>query len=166
MLVKFDACSVRCKQDQDMNAGCTSPLNMGLGFLLVLLSALQAALQTCHLPIQNLPFAAGLHQLPLKLHATHTSECQVFLSCRAPCGSRSFFRCVIIQNPYAYNSIAILVKIKTCDLNISCMITSKQSSILLVATKDESELSHGQTVPWTCPTYCLRFKTSSNRQAS
>ncbi len=74
-LVKFDACSVRCKQDQDMNAGCTSPLNMGLGFLLVLLSTLQAALQNCHLPTQNLPFAAGLHQLALKLHATHTSEC-------------------------------------------------------------------------------------------
>ncbi len=50
-LVKFDACRVRCKQDQDMSAGCTSPLDMGLGFLLVLLSTLQAALQTCHLPI-------------------------------------------------------------------------------------------------------------------
>ncbi len=77
-LVKLYACSVRYKQDQDMNAGCTSPLNMGLSFLLVLLSTLQAALQTCHLLTQNLPFAAGLHQLPLKLHATHTSECQVF----------------------------------------------------------------------------------------
>jgi len=76
-LVKFDACSVRCKQDQDMNAGCTSPLNMGLGFLLVLLSTLQAALQNCHLPTQNLPFAAGLHQPPLKLHATYRSEYQV-----------------------------------------------------------------------------------------
>jgi len=32
-LVKLYACSVRYKQDQDMNAGCTSPLNMGLSFL-------------------------------------------------------------------------------------------------------------------------------------
>ena len=101
LLVMFDACSVLHKHDQDMNAGCTSPLNMGLGLLLVQFSTLQAALQTCHLPIQNLPFAAGLHQLPLKLHATHSSECQGFLSCRAPCGPRSFFRCKIIQNPYA-----------------------------------------------------------------
>ena len=87
---------------------------------------------------------------------TQFSECQVFLSCRTPCGPRSFFRCTIIQNPYAYNSIATLAKHKTCNLNISCIITSKQSSSLLVATKDESELSHGQTVSWTCPTCCLR----------
>lgn len=114
----------------------------------------------------NLPFAASLHQLPLKLHATHTSECQVFLSCRAPCGSRSFYSCMIIQNLYAYNSIAILDQIKTFDLNISCMIASKLNSGLLVATKDESELSHGQTVPWTCPTCCLRFKTSQQQHTN
>ena len=82
VLVKFHACSVRRKQDQDMNAGCKSPRDMGLGFLLVLLSTLQAALQTCHLPIQKFPFAAGLHQLPLKLHATHISECQVLFCVR------------------------------------------------------------------------------------
>ena len=155
VLVKFDV-YVQCKHDQDMNAGCTSPVNMSLGLLLVLFSTLQAALQTFHLPIQNLPFAAGLHQLPLKLHATHSSECQVFLSCRTPCGPRSFFRCTIIHNPYAYNSIATLAKHKTCNLSISCIITSKQSSSLPVATKDESEMSHGQTVSWTCPTCCLR----------
>ena len=56
---------------------CTSPLNMGFGSLLVLFNALQAAPQICHLPIQNLLLAAGLHQLPLKLHATHRSKCQV-----------------------------------------------------------------------------------------
>ncbi len=56
---------------------CTLPLNVGQGILLRLFSALQPALQICQLSIQKLPVAAGLHQLPLKLHATYTSECQV-----------------------------------------------------------------------------------------
>ncbi len=56
---------------------CTLPLNIGQGILLRLFSALQPALQICHLPVQNLPFAAGLHQPPLKLHATYRSEYQV-----------------------------------------------------------------------------------------
>ncbi len=47
---------------------CTSPLNVDQCILLKLLSALQHVLQICHLPVQNLPVPAGLHQLPLKLH--------------------------------------------------------------------------------------------------
>ena len=56
---------------------CTLPLNVGQGILLRLFSALQPALQICQLSIQKLPVAAGLHQLPFRLHAAHTFECQV-----------------------------------------------------------------------------------------
>ncbi len=71
----YALCGVRRTKAQMLR--CTLPLNIGQGILLRLFSALQPALQICHLPVQNLPFAAGLHQPPLKLHATYRSEYQV-----------------------------------------------------------------------------------------
>ena len=129
--VKFHAYNVWCKQDQDMTAGCTLPLYMALSFLLVLFSSLQAAPQPCHLPSQHLPLAAGLHQLPLKLHATHTSECQVFFFCRAPWGPKSVFKCVLIQNPYAFNSIVTVAEKQ--DLQPKHILHNHQHTLLKLA---------------------------------